>query len=237
MVSFKPAQVRFLAALGAAALTGFALFVYDLWVHHELVDDYLVINLILAGIPLLISTRLAAVLKHKLWSAWEPLVLSLLWLLFLPNSFYMISDYIHLQNATGGNVLFDAVMFSAFIYLAVGMGFISVYQVHSELKRRLQPITSAVLIGLVLLGSGFAVYLGRDLRWNSWDIFIHPGGLLFDVSSLLIKPQSYPGMIKISVSFFLVLASLYAFSWNAVRIVWQHGARDLAQRIKSTRTP
>lgn len=222
--------------MGAAALTSFALFIYDLWIHHELVDDYLVINLILASLPLLISTRLTVVLKRKLWSGWEPLILSLLWMLFLPNSFYMISDFIHLQNASSSNVLFDAVMFSSFIYLAAGMGFISVYQVHNELRRRLRPLTAVILVALVLLGSSFAIYLGRDLRWNSWDIFIHPGGLLFDISNLMLNPQAYPAMIKITLGFFLVLSSLYAFTWNAARLVRLQGASDLARRLKSNRS-
>ena len=235
-MTLKPAQLRFLIALGAAALTGLGLFIYDLWIHHELIDDYLVINLILASLPLLISTRLRAVLKRKLWSFWEPLVLSLLWLLFLPNSFYMISDFVHLQNASPGNVLFDAVMFSSFIYLAAGMGFISVYQVHNELRRRLRPVTAGILVALVLLGSSFGVYLGRDLRWNSWDILIHPGGLLFDISNLLLNLRTYPDMLKTTLSFFLVLSSLYAFTWNTVRLVYLQGVRDLASRLKSNRS-
>lgn len=181
--------------------------------------NYLVWNLFLAWLPLLLALWLARVLRVKLWSSWEAVAASLLWLLFLPNSFYMVSDFIHLQNIGTVDVLYDAVMFTAFIYLGLTIGFSSLYLVHLELKQRLRPKEAAGWVGVVLLVSSFAIYLGRDLRWNSWDVLTNPAGLLFDVSDRFLHPSGY-GQIAITVlSFFALLTSMYAVLWCAARLV------------------
>ena len=158
----KPwAELSVVFAIGYA--TCFALFLYDAVLNHSFGFAYLIYNLALASIPLLVSWRLCVVLRSKRWSAWEPLALTFIWLIFLPNSFYMISDYIHLQDMSATYLLFNAIMFTAFIYLALFMGMVSLHQVHTELRRRLSPKVAALIIALVLLGCCFAIYLGRRL--------------------------------------------------------------------------
>lgn len=181
--------------------------------------NYLAWNLFLAWLPLLLALWLMRVLRVKLWSSWEAIVASLLWLLFLPNSFYMVSDFIHLQNIGTVDVLYDAVMFTAFIYLGLTIGFSSLYLVHLELRRRLRPKEAAGWVGVVLLAASFAIYLGRDLRWNSWDVLTNPAGLLFDISDRALHPSVY-GQIAVTVlSFFALLTSMYTVLWCAARLV------------------
>lgn len=199
---------------------------------HGLAYSYMVLNLGLATIPLLLSWRLVAVLKYKRWSAWEPLLLTFVWIIFLPNSFYMISDYIHLQDMTSSMVLFGAIMFSAFIFLAMFMGLISLYLVHSELRKRIDPKPAAAIIAVLIAGCCFAIYLGRDLRWNSWDIILNPAGLLFDISNLILKPENYPDMGRTMGGFFVLIGSLYIVSWRSARTMWHRGVNDLAAHIR-----
>ncbi len=218
--------------LALGYVTCFGLFLYGVLLNHSLTYAYLVVNLALASLPLLISWRLSVVLRKKRWSAWEPLALTFFWLIFLPNSFYMISDYIHLQNMSV-HILYNAVMFSAFIYLALFMGIISLYIVHLELRKRINPRITAIIVAVVLIGCCFAIYLGRDLRWNSWDIVVNPAGLLFDVSNLLLKPEKYPGMIRTTTEFFVFLGPAYLIAWRVSRLQWHKGVSDLASHIKS----
>jgi uncharacterized membrane protein len=112
---------------------------------------YLVWNLFLAWLPLLFALWLTRTLRSKLWSSWEALGVSVLWLLFLPNSFYMISDFIHLKDISTVDLLYDAVMFTAFIYLGLTLGFSSLYLVHLELKKRYRAKAAAAIIAGVLL--------------------------------------------------------------------------------------
>lgn len=213
-------------------ITNFLLFVYSVIKTHSLEYAYLVVNISLALVPLLLSTRLVIVLKHKLWSAWEPLILTLIWILFLPNSFYMVSDFIHLQNMSNSSILYNAVMFTSFIYLAVLMGLISLYQVHRELIKRLHTITAGIIVVILMFSCCFAIYLGRDLRWNSWDLVVNPGGLLFDISNLILRPSTYPDMGRTILSFFVLLGSSYLIAWQSAQLMWHKGVSDLATHMR-----
>lgn len=209
---------QFLASLGAAMLVSLGLYVYGV-VKYDMSYSYLPWNLFLAAVPLIFAVRLVHVLRKKRWSAWEPLGWTLLWLVFLPNSFYMISDFIHLRGVARDEILYAAVQFTSFIYLGVLLGFCSLVLVHHELRRRLKAVAAAGWMGFTLLLCSFAIYIGRDLRWNSWDIIANPAGLLFDISDRLLRPDDYPAMIVTVISFFVLLASLYAVVWSGARML------------------
>jgi len=57
--------------------------------------------------------------------------------------------------------------------------------------------------------SSFGVYIGRDLRWNSWDIFINPGPLFLDVYHHLVNPSNYPVILIIVIPFFILITCIY----------------------------
>lgn len=207
---------QFLLSLLLSSLLSLALFSFGAWRNHSFAEfSYLPLNLVLAWIPLLVALRLILVLKDKLWSSWEGISLSLLWLVFLPNSFYMISDFIHLQDVRRVNIIFDTLMFSSFVYTAVVLGFTSLYMIHVRLKQRVRPLDAAAFVTATLFLSSVAIYLGRDLRWSTWDIITNPGGLLFDVSDRLQHLSSYPTMLLTIGVFFVVLCAMYNLIWRA----------------------
>ncbi len=210
---------QFISALGMASLVSAGLFAYGAWRSHSLAYDYLLWNLVLAWLPLVFATRLLVVLRHKLWSSWEGLATSLLWLVFLPNSFYMISDFIHLREVGRGDVLYDAVLFTAFVGTGLALGFSSLYLVHRQLIRRFGNRAAGWWIALMLLICSIAIYIGRDLRWNSWDVLTNPGGLLFDIADRVQHPAAYPQMLVTIISFFVLLAGLYHLIWRAARLL------------------
>ena len=219
MIKFLGIRRQFLGMLALATLATLGMFAVRVLRNDSTQFSYLIWNLCLAWLPLLIALRLIRVLGYKLWSSWEAVALSLLWLLFLPNSFYIVSDFIHLQRIVTIDVLYDAVMFMAFVYLGLTIGFTSLYLVHVELKKRFADRTAALLIGVALLLSSFAIYLGRDLRWNSWDVVTNADGLLFDLSDRLLQPAGYGQIIITTGSFFGLLASMYAVLWAGARLV------------------
>lgn len=210
---------QFALSLGFAMAVSLGLYAYGAYHSHALRYTYLVWNLFLAAIPLVFAIRLVAVLRVKRWSDWESIGWTLLWLAFLPNSFYMISDFIHLKAVAVSNILFAAVLFTSFIYLGVLLGFCSLVLVHHELRRRLSARAASAWIAATLLLCSFAIYIGRDLRWNSWDIIFNPAGLLFDVSDRLLRPDDYPLMFVTVLSFFALLGSLYVVVWSGARLL------------------
>lgn len=219
MVEQKRPLFHFIAALGFATVASLCLFGYSALQNHSLDYLFLAWNLFLAWWPLLFALWLAQVLKRKLWSSWEAVVASILWLGFLPNSFYMISDFIHLQDIVTVNVLYDAVMFTSFIYVGVVLGMISLYLVHQEFKKRFAPPTTAAFVTIILLLCSFAIYIGRDMRWNTWDILLNPAGLLFDVSERLLYPREYPSMFLTVITFFVLLGSMYVVALKGIELL------------------
>jgi uncharacterized membrane protein len=187
---------------------------------------YMVWNLFLAWLPAVFIVWLLAVLKRKRWSSWEGISASLLWLCFLPNSFYLVSDLIHLQEAPKGEVLFDAVLFISFAINGLLLGYISLYLFHQEFRQRVSSMETRITLALVLLMCSFAIYLGRDLRWNSWDVFVNPAGILFDLSDRIISPFSYPRMFVTTGIFFVMLTTFYYVIWNIVRSIRQQVLRQ-----------
>ena len=213
-------RTQFLAALGLASLASIGFFAYGVWRYGDLTYAYLIWNLFLAWLPLAFASRLMVVLRHKLWSSWEGMALTVLWLVFLPNSFYMISDYIHLQEIQQPDaLLYNALMFTSFIYIGVILGCSSLYLIHAQMRRRYSAVSSASWMAVTLLTSSFAIYLGRDLRWNSWDVLTNPGGLLFDVSDRLLHPAAYPEMLVTVVTFFALQVTMYGLAWRSIQLL------------------
>ena len=223
MVTRRLPRTRYIMALVISTLTSLGLFAYGAWRNQSLEFSYLVWNLFLAWLPLIFAVRLVSVLRRKLWSSWEAMATSLLWLVFLPNSFYMISDFIHLQDVRRVDILYDTVMFTSFIYTGVALGFSSLYLIHLQFRRRFSRRTAAGWIAFTLFVSSIAVYVGRDLRWNSWDILTNPGGLLFDISYRATHLAEYPQMIVTIVSFFVLLLSMYGLLWRGARLLTSAG--------------
>lgn len=166
-------------------------------------------NLILAWVPLALVWALLSEIKNKSWREPFPVLLTLGWLLFLPNSFYMVSDLLHLEPTGDINIIFDVVFFMSFIWNGLLAGFLSLRLVHEVLLARQKPRTAHYLIAGVLLANSFAIYLGRSLRWNSWDVLASPFAILFDVSERLINPLSYPQAFLTTTTFFMLLGSMY----------------------------
>ena len=211
------AQWRLGIALLASSLVSLVLFAAGALRNHSLAYDYLLYNLALAWIPLLMAVLLAWLLRRRLWSSWLPLLATVIWLGFLPNSFYMISDYIHLQDVTRLDVLSDVLMFSSFILNAFVLGLLSLGIVHGELRKRFRARSSWVLVLGVILVTSFAIYIGRDLRWNTWDLLLNPASVLFDVSDRLLSPAAHPEMLSTTLGFAVLITTFYTMAHQATQ--------------------
>lgn len=176
-------------------------------------------NLALAWIAPFIALWLVTRLQKISWKQWLNVVLTLAWLLFLPNSFYMVSDLIHVQQTGEVNIIFDAVLFSSFIFNGFIAGYIGTYLIHRELARRLSvPKTYLIILGVFMLSS-YAIYLGRVLRWNTWDALVSPAALLFDISDTILRPLDHPQAFVITFSFTLLISTFYLLAYQLLYIL------------------
>jgi uncharacterized membrane protein len=203
--------------LALSTLVNLGLFIAGAIWGVSLSYGYLVWNLFLAWLPLVFMALLLGQLKRRRWSSWPGIGLSLLWLSFLPNSFYIVSDFIHLQEAPKNEILYNAVLFTSFALNGLILGFVSLYLFHMELRKRLPSRTTRGVIAAILLLCSFAIYLGRDLRWNTWDVLVNPAGILLDLSNRFISPLSYPRMFITTGVFFVLLTTTYYVVWDIAR--------------------
>ncbi len=187
---------------------------------HSIRYWFLLWNLGLAWLPLVFIIMLSNNLKTRRWLSWQNVSLSLLWLAFLPNSFYLVSDLVHIHSSAPSNVLYDTALFMSFAFNGLVLGFASLYVMHRALLRRLKPQLAHLLVTMILFVSSFAIYLGRDLRWNTWDVLVNPAGILLDVSDRVINPSAHSQTFVVTATFFALLGSMYVVVWqfsNALR--------------------
>lgn len=214
---------RLVTALVLSSLTSVGLYLVSV-VRYDSTDFwFLNWNLILAWIPLLIVLWLVTYLKTNPWVSWQAIGLTVLWVAFLPNSFYLISDLMHLNSLYIADPLYFAAMIFSFSFNGLVLGFISVYLIHGELLKRLQPPRLAhSCIAFVLLLCSFAIYLGRYMRWNTWDIILNPAGVVFDVSDRIINPVAHGQTFQVTALFFVLLGTMYWVLWEIVASLKQN---------------
>jgi len=134
---------------------------------------FLVWNLVLAWVPLL----LALFVYHRYRNGTSLVLLSpaiLIWLLFLPNAPYILTDFIHLSATRDVPVWFDGATLAAFACTGLLIGFASVHLLHRVTRHRLSSNAAWCCVATVLGFVSAGVCLGRFLRWNSWDVFVSP---------------------------------------------------------------
>lgn len=205
-----------LYALIGSGAAAFALLLARFVVARNLDFWFLPWNLFLAYIPALFAYWFVRRTEKTRLMQWQNILIAVLWLGFLPNSFYIVSDLIHLRATGDVSILYDAVMVTAFVWSGFLAGYVSLFMMHRVALRQFSARTAHMLVAAVLLLCSFAIYLGRYLRWNTWDIILNPFGLVFDVSERFLNPLEHPQAFSTTVVFFVLLTSVY---WSAYQIV------------------
>jgi len=148
-------------------------------------------NLFLAFVPWALTSM--AVLKPKIQQFKIIIIVVLfVWILFFPNSPYILTDLFHLRAESTMPIWFDLILILSFAWTGLLFGFLSLWDIERILKRSFsQTMVTFISVGLLFLGS-FGVYIGRYLRWNSWNIISEPFGLFYDIGTKLKNPFEHP---------------------------------------------
>lgn len=170
---------------------------------------FLVWNIFLALIPYGIST-VTLLYHHKVKSRFWLIVPFVLWLSFFPNAPYILTDLVHLKQRAGVPFWYDLALVLFFAWNGLMLGYASLLDIQHIVTQRFNGFTGwVVAVGSLILGS-FGIYLGRYLRWNSWDIISSPGGLFRDILERLTDPYAHSHTYGVTIVFsvFLVLGYL-----------------------------
>jgi len=152
----------------------------------ELTYIFLAWNLFLALIPFALSHRL-----HHIQGKWIPLYVIGLWLLFLPNAPYIITDFLHLKHRVPVPYWYDILLLFSAALNGLFLGIASLLKVEKFLSLRFGKKISGLFILCSLFLCALGIYIGRFLRWNSWDIFISPDNILFEILTFVKDPLGH----------------------------------------------
>lgn len=170
--------------------------------------DFIGLNLFLAWVPLALAYGIS--LSARRPARWFALAgLGVLWILFLPNAPYLVTDLVHLHHPGGFRVVLEVALFGSVAIAGVLLGVASVQPVHRLAAERLGPLAAGAFPPVIALAVAFGVYLGRVQRWNSWELFETPGSLLHATWTVLGHPADHPRAVGGIALFTLAFLAAY----------------------------
>lgn len=214
-LTLKPVKFRLtvFALLSGATLLCLILFRIRMDLSKTADYAFLIGNLFLAWIPLGLAYLVSFAKKRRYVLLTVPFS-TMLWLLFFPNAPYILTDLQHLSHPRENiPVWFDMLLINWFAWTGLLLGIFSLFMMHDIVRRIIGRIAGWGFVIAVGTLTGLGIYMGRFLRWNSWDILFRPLELLKELIQYALNP-SMQSIVFISVfsSFFIfIYITLYAF--------------------------
>ncbi len=196
-------QMPFIKGFTVSACFSLLLLVIRIMKTDSVFYIFLVWNLFLACIPYAI-TILLTLCKNNRFVFWLGFII---WLAFLPNSPYILTDLQHIRLSTLQSVWFDVLLILSFAVNGMIIGFASLQMMQKSLQDQLSRQTINIITYVILLLCGFGIYLGRVLRWNSWDIIQNPIAIVSDVGKRVLFPIEHVNTWAFTIGFggFLII--------------------------------
>jgi len=216
---------KIISTLVFLSIIGFVMVAFRIVNQKRITFAFLIWNLFLAWIPFLaalimqyINTSQRSSTKKGIYI----LALGFIWLIFYPNAPYIVTDIIHLSNynyyavsdytlSFNSNFIiwYDFILVMLFVFTGYILGHISIYIVHKMVEDKYKKAVGWVFVFITSILSGFAIYLGRFLRLNSWEIISSPGGLFRRILSSINVP-----MLKFTTMFGIFIFLIYIVMYN-----------------------
>ena len=203
-------QVAVLASLIFATVLCVLLLCVRIVYADSLAHIGLLWNLFLAWLPMLAALIVYNLRKRDATRAWALIVpCAFLWLLFFPNAPYILTDILRLQAHVGVPLWYDLILLIAFAWTGTFLGLVSLYLMHTLVRRAAGSAAGWVFTLGVLALTGFGVYLGRFPRWNSWDLLHHPRAVLTDTLQPFFQPGAFLPVLGVIGFIFMFQACVY----------------------------
>jgi uncharacterized membrane protein len=168
------------------------------------------INLVLAWIPAVFAwIAHNAYRKGSCLGAVIALGCALVWLVFFPNAPYLITDIVHLRQRPEMPYWFDQILYMAFAFNGCYLGMVSLILMQALVRRSVGWIVSWIFaLGALVLG-GFGIYIGRFLRFNSWDLLVNPKPLVKEIFDWFRHPKSNSDAFIFALTFSVFFTAIY----------------------------
>jgi uncharacterized membrane protein len=178
---------------------------------------FLIWNLILAWIPFVCGLavfKLAPDPRNR----WIVVPLAALWVLFLPNAPYLLTDMIHLRHSTQVGWWYDLVLLLLCAWSGLMLGVVSLQHLQLRVARAAGPWVGWLFVGTMIGLGSLGVAIGRLLRWNSWDLLLDPGAVLRDVLATMAETHLDRAMLGLSGGIAILWLLVYCSVRASVRI-------------------
>lgn len=168
-------------------------------------DSYIYMNwnLFLGLLPLVFAGLYARNIGGKIGS----FIWFVLWIGFLPNAPYMITDFIHIADVGPRSILWmDSIMLFAFAWVGMIAWLQSLFMMYqrNHIKTFIPSISLLTAIGL---------YLGRYIRFNTWDILTRPNEIINTVLDVFLHPLNHePFLLFITVFWVFLMLSYVGYT-------------------------
>ncbi len=162
---------------------------------------FLIWNLFLAWIPYYFISNYYKT-KQKL----VQLCIILGTILFLPNAPYIVTDLFHLSKNLVAPMWFDLVVILSFSLL----GMVFFIKTVSKLLQIFNVFSTSKLINisfkfLIMSSCAYGIYLGRYLRFNSWDIVTNSLELINQIITSIFNHNYYKETFAVTITFTVFL--------------------------------
>jgi uncharacterized membrane protein len=213
-LSFKRETAAPMLALAFASAISVAVVLARICWTGDLHYGFLIWNLFLAWLPLVFALLACDHYRHR---ANQPLRLAgfvLGWLLFFPNAPYIFTDLVHLTTRFYGHFWVDLAPILMCAFTGLVLGFLSLYLMQSLVAGKFGRIASWIFIAAATALGSFGIFLGRFLRFNSWDVVVNPTRLYHGVGTWTAGSVYNPASIAFPLLFaaFLFIAYLMLYA-------------------------
>jgi uncharacterized membrane protein len=185
-VEYMRRRLGLLLLLGASMALSVALLAFRIYLTHRVTYIFLLWNLFLAVVPFGMSTMLG--LAAGPVRRWVLLPATAVWLVFFPNAPYILTDFFHLNAWPDMPVWYDLTLILSFAWNGLMLGFCSLQEMQRLFTRAYGRRWGWAFAVVALLLGSLGVYIGRFLRYNSWNVVSHPQALALDLADRFLHP-------------------------------------------------
>jgi uncharacterized membrane protein len=215
-LAFKRETAMPMLALTFASAASVALVVARILRTGRLSYSFLVWNLFLAWLPMVFALLACEAYQKNSGRDWRFLGLAGAWLLFFPNAPYIFTDVIHLTRTFYPYFWVDLSLVLLCALTGLVLGFVSLYLMQSVVERMLGRAASWLFVASVAALTGFGIYLGRFLRFNSWDVVFKPRQVYQGIGNWVADPWANSTSLAFPLLFgtfvFITYLMLYALT-------------------------
>jgi uncharacterized membrane protein len=202
-------------ALLFASMTSVVLVVARICWTGQFLYTFLIWNLFLAWLPLLFALLASEQYRSGTARGWRFWSLTGAWVLFFPNAPYIFTDLIHLTSRKLPHFWVDLTPILLCALTGFVVGFLSLYLMQSVVRHRFGIIAGWAFIAAMAGLSAVGIYVGRFLRFNSWDVVTKPRELYAGVGSWVTDPFGHPNAafpVLFAGFLFITYLMLYALT-------------------------